>query len=182
MQRWPNVLRIAVRPTAAVVFVMAMGWGTPGLGAASGPGTRPVGGVPALTSVSCGGHRPPVDAPVVDEFRLPDGHYGAGNRGLEYATTPGEPVRAIGAGEVTFAGAVAGRIAVSIRHADGRLSSLTGLASAVVRRGELVARGTVVGTAGALTHLGVREGTRYVDPAPLLCSGRRRAVLVPGPP
>ncbi len=34
-------------------------------------------------------YRPPVDAPVVDPFRPADPNWTSGNRGLEYATTPG---------------------------------------------------------------------------------------------
>ena len=37
---------------------------------------------------------PPVSAPVIDPFRLPFGPYGPGNRGLEYATRPGQPAAA----------------------------------------------------------------------------------------
>src|SRR5690349_10370437 len=73
-------------------------------------------------------YRPPVDAPVVDTFRLPDGPYGAGNRGLEYATSPGDPVRAIGDGLVVFAGPVAGNDAVTVLHPDGLRSSYSYLA------------------------------------------------------
>ncbi len=162
-----------------VVIALVLGSGA-SAGAASEPGARPIDAPTARRTSGCGAYRPPVDTPVIDVFRLPHGHYGAGNRGLEYATSPGRPVRAIGAGRVTFAGAVAGRLAVSVAHSDGRSSSLTGLASLHVARGELVARGSVVGTAGTSIHLGVREGGRYVDPAPLLCGDRRRAVLVPG--
>ena len=39
-------------------------------------------------------YQPPVDAEVVDGFRPPATRFGAGNRGLEYATTPGTEVRA----------------------------------------------------------------------------------------
>ena len=52
--------------------------------------------------------RSPVDAPVSDPFRPPDGTYGAGNRGIEYDTRPGEVVRAAATGTVSFAGAVTG--------------------------------------------------------------------------
>jgi murein DD-endopeptidase MepM/ murein hydrolase activator NlpD len=127
----------------------------------------------------------PVDRPVRDPFRLPAGQYGPGNRGLEYDTVTGDPVRAIGAGRVVFAGPVAGRLVLSVDHPDGRRSSLVGLASLRVAVGDLVARGTTVGAAASGLHLGLREGDRYVDPAPFLSSIRRRAVLVavePAPP
>ena len=174
--------------TGAILFAAQLTVGVPSAGAASEPGARPfgelvdVGGGPAGDPTRCGAHRPPVDGRVIDPFRLPDGPYGAGNRGLEYATVPGTPARAIGAGQVTFAGAVAGRLAVSIRHRDGLISSVSDLASVAVRRGELVARGSTLGTTGERMHLGVREGGRYVDPAALFCGARQRAVLVPGRP
>ena len=41
---------------------------------------------------------PPVDAPVLDPFRLPAGPYGPGNRGIEYDTEPGEIVLAAAGG------------------------------------------------------------------------------------
>ena len=34
----------------------------------------------------------PTTAPVLDPFRLPDGPYGPGNRGIEYATGHDDPV------------------------------------------------------------------------------------------
>lgn len=123
-------------------------------------------------------YRPPVQAPVVDPFRPPDGPYGAGNRGLEYRTTPGTPVRAIGAGAVVFAGQVAGRLVVSIDHPDGLRSSLVGLVSIEVRAGEAVRGGDVVGRAAELLHLGVRRNGRYLDPATLF-DVRGPARLVP---
>ncbi len=175
---WVAIAVLSIVPVLAAVAVA----GASPASASSEPGSRPLGVPVSWSPDRCGAYRPPVDAPVVDHFRLPDGHYGAGNRGLEYGTSPGQSVRAINAGRVSFSGPVAGRISVSIRHPDGRVSSLTGLEVAVVVRGELVARGAVVGTAGARTHLGVREDGRYVDPAPLLCVGRRRAVLVPEGP
>lgn len=128
-------------------------------------------------------YRPPVDAAVVDPFRAPTTPYGPGNRGLEYATVPGAPARSIGAGVVAFAGPVAGRGVVSVDHPDGLRSSLTGLVSIGVHRGDRVASGDVVGTTGAGLHLGVRRGDEYLDPAILFESASTplHAVLVPVP-
>lgn len=128
-------------------------------------------------------YRPPVDAPVTDPFRAPDGPYGAGNRGLEYATSPGSPARAIGDGTVAFSGSVAGRWVVSIVHPDGLRSSLTGLGATSVQVGDVVVGGDVVGTMNASLHLGVRRGEDYIDPASIFAAGGppRHAVLVPVP-
>jgi len=126
-----------------------------------------------------GTYRPPVSRRVRDPFRMEHGPYGAGNRGLEYATESGDVVGAIGAGRVSFAGPVAGRLAVTVLHPDGRRSSVTGLVRVDVAVGELVVRGRTLGVAGVSLHLGVREGDRYIDPATLFTAARRRAVLVP---
>jgi murein DD-endopeptidase MepM/ murein hydrolase activator NlpD len=140
----------------------------------SGSGWRP-GAPPGAVR-----YRPPVEGPVIDPFRPPAGPYGPGNRGLEYATVAGAPAVAIGAGVVVFAGPVAGRGVVSVVHPDGLRSSLTGLVAILVRPGQVVGPGTIVGTTGTRLHLGVRSGDRYIDPAQLFGPGRpRHAVLVP---
>ncbi len=81
-------------------------------------------------------YQPPVDAPVVDPFRVPFGQFGPGNRGLTYDAAPGSPVRASAAGEVVFAGPVAGSLHVTVLHADGLRSSYSFLESVAVRRGQ----------------------------------------------
>lgn len=124
----------------------------------------------------------PVDAPVVDGFRPPPGPYGAGNRGLEYDTTPGQPVHAAASGEVIFAGAVADALHVTVLHRDGRKSSYSFLASVSVSIGDEVAGGDVVGTAADRLHVGVREGDTYVDPAALFGTEVRSVHLVPENP
>ena len=123
--------------------------------------------------------RPPVDAPVVDPFRLPENPYGPGNRGIEYDTEPGDLVRAAAAGAVLFAGAVAGTLHVTVDHGGGLVSSYSYLQRITVRAGTGVARGAVIGIAGERLHFGVRfEGT-YTDPADLIGVRRVRVRLVP---
>ena len=56
---------------------------------------------------------------------------------------PGTPVRAANAGEVTFAGNVAGSLHVVVAHAGGLRTSYSFLATIAVRRGQHVARGDV---------------------------------------
>jgi murein DD-endopeptidase MepM/ murein hydrolase activator NlpD len=121
-------------------------------------------------------YRPPVEAPVTDGFRAPTSVYGAGNRGLEYGTTPGQPVGAIGPGTVVFAGTIAHRLYVTVRHPDGLRSSYSYLSTIEVRVGEVVTVGQRMGTAGTRFHLGVRRGDRYLDPASLFRRGRPRLV------
>lgn len=112
-------------------------------------------------------HRRPVDAPVVDRFRPPPQPWLPGNRGIEYATEPGTPVRATGRGLVAFAGPVAGSLHVTVAHPDGIRTSYSFLAAVHVRVGQAVAGGTVVGTAGARLHVGARRGDAYIDPESL---------------
>ena len=134
---------------------------------------------PSWPAPSPGTYRPPLAAPVVDPFRAPAQRWSAGNRGLEYGVVGGERVHAVALGTVTFAGPVAGRLAVTVLHPDGRRSSLTGLSVVLVRAGDHVVQGTVVGLAARGLHLGVREGDRYVDPSVLFSARPRHARLVP---
>jgi murein DD-endopeptidase MepM/ murein hydrolase activator NlpD len=53
-------------------------------------------------------HAPPVDGPITDHFRAPAARWAAGNRGIDYETTPGEAVLASADGTVEFAGQVGG--------------------------------------------------------------------------
>jgi murein DD-endopeptidase MepM/ murein hydrolase activator NlpD len=127
---------------------------------------------------------PPVDSPVTDPFRAPDCRWCAGNRGIEYGTVAGAPVRAVATGRVSFAGTVAGVTYLVVRDAAGRrvtYGTLTGLRH---RRGDLVVAGTVVGRAAGPFHLGLRVDDRYVDPAPFIgrLAGRPRLVPTSGAP
>ena len=126
-----------------------------------------------------GGYSPPVDAPVVDPFRPPPSPYGSGNRGVDYATAPGDVVRAAADGEVVFAGRVGLSRHVVVLHPDGLRTSYSFLATVTVRRGDRVVRGDGVGTAAARLHFGVRAGERYLDPALLLEGAPPPVHLVP---
>jgi hypothetical protein len=136
-----------------------------------GPAVQAAAGEPPVPS-----HVPPVDAPVADAFRPPEQRWEAGNRGLKYATEPGNVVRASADGEVVFAGAVAGSLHVTVRHPDGLRTSYSFLATVDVRLGQQVVRGDPVGTSGALLHFGARVGDAYLDPASLFADERRERV------
>ena len=126
-------------------------------------------------------YAPPVDAPISDPFRPPPNPYGPGNRGLEYATAFGAPVGAAADGTVTFAGVVAGKRWVTIRHADGVRTTYGPLIEVAVSAGDTVTRGQTIGTAaGALTFT-ARVGEAYVDPASLFDGGPPRVRLIPEP-
>lgn len=174
---------------ASVVVIVLTGSTSLPVGAAADVGGGLIGGPSrhAVVAVPPGGgarggshYSVPVDASVVDPFRVPTGPYGPGNRGLEYLTAPGSVVRSIGAGTVAFAGQVAGRLVISIDHPDGLRSSLVGLAVIDTAAGRRVARGAVVGRAGPTLHLGVRRAGVYLDPATLF-SDPGPARLVPWP-
>lgn len=122
----------------------------------------------------------PIDRPVTDRFRRPLTDWGPGNRGWEFATVPGDPVVSVGPGTVVFAGPVAGRGVVTVAHAGGLRSSVTGLVTVDVRAGQVVEAGTRLGGARAGLHLGFRRGGRYIDPAAVF-GLTPHAVLVPLP-
>ena len=124
-------------------------------------------------------YKPPVDAPVVDPFRPADPDWTSGNRGLEYATTPGTPVRAAAAGEVVFAGPVGDSLHVVVLHDDGLRTSYSFLQLVAVKRGDKVAQGQTVGTTQDRFHFGVRAGDAYLDPALLFGGGPPEVHLVP---
>lgn len=124
-------------------------------------------------------YRPPVDAPVIDGFRPPACPWCPGNRGLEYATVPGDAVHAAASGEVAFAGAVAGSRYVVVAGDDGRRLTYGRLVRIHVVVGDRVEPGQRLASADASFHFGVRVGDRYIDPAGLLGRWRTRPRLVP---
>lgn len=126
-------------------------------------------------------YRPPVDGPVVDGYRPPVSPYAPGNRGLDYATVPGQAVGAAAEGEVVFAGRIGPSGHVVVLHADGIRTSYSFLDTVGVVRGERVVGGQNVGTAGAVLHFGARAGEEYIDPGLLLASGPPQVHLVPVP-
>jgi hypothetical protein len=124
-------------------------------------------------------YQPPVDGLIDDPFRPPPQPWMAGNRGIDYATAPGTPVRAAADGEVVFAGAVGGSLHVTVSHADGHRSSYAFLATVSVASGAPVVAGQVLGTTAGRFHFGIRDaqGT-YLNP--LAFVGAPAARLVPG--
>lgn len=121
----------------------------------------------------------PVAAPVSDPFRRPDCRWCPGNRGIEYGTPPGRPVTAIATGRVSYAGTVAGVVYLVVRLGDGRRVTYGNLRSRTHSVGELVVRGSTIGTTAGAFHLGLREGDAYVDPAPYLGRLVNRPRLIP---
>jgi len=125
-------------------------------------------------------YEPPVEAPVRRGFQQPACRWCPGNRGLDYDTPAGVPVRAIGPGRVTFAGRIGQDVYVTVTHPDGLRSSYAYVGTPVVGVGAAVSTGQVLARTIGPLHLGIRRGDTYLDPAPLLRTARRRPRLVPG--
>lgn len=112
----------------------------------------------------------PVEAPIVDYFRPPSGPYGAGNRGLEYGTRPGQLVVAVADGVVTFAGSVGRNRFVVVAHSPELRSTYAYLDGIDVSVGDNVSGGQRIATAAHHFHLTARLRNVYVDPFRYLTS------------
>lgn len=120
----------------------------------------------------------PVPTPfdVVRGFEAPSSPYGPGHRGVDFATRPGEVIRAAGGGIVRFAGSVAGRGVVVLAHPDTITTEYEPVRP-LVRAGAAVARGQPIGKIdgahGACApdgclHWGAKRDGAYFDPLTLL--------------
>ena len=180
---------------AAVLLLLTLVLGVPaatGAGPAPGPGPVAAGGygwpLPGLDREAGAG--PPRRGTVTRRFDAPPTFYGRGHRGVDLAAVPGTPVLAAGAGVVVFAGRVAGRGVVSVRHPDGLRTTYEPVA-ATVAPGSPVARGSPVGVleaghagcpSAACLHWGLRRPApgaaggreQYLDPLLLVGLGRMR--------
>ncbi|WP_199185623.1 murein hydrolase activator EnvC family protein [Streptomyces carminius] len=155
--------------------------------ARAAPGDGPDGGRPPAARIR------PVPGAVEHGWRPPPARWAAGHRGVDLAARPGDPVRAVAPGRVSFAGTVAGRGVVSVELAGTGAPPLRTTYEPVgarVREGDRVAAGDVVGVleadgfhcpAGCL-HWGLRRGEVYLDPLSLLGPGRSRLLPVLGVP
>lgn len=123
--------------------------------------------------------RRPTPAPVLDPFRMSEGKYGPGNRGIEYETGELDRIVAAARGTVVFAGPVAGSLFVTVDHGDGLESSYGYVGHILVREGQEVASGDLVALSDGPFHFSVRLHGEYVDPEPLFGSRRVVVRLVP---
>lgn len=120
----------------------------------------------------------PVVGPVIRAFDAPDTPYGSGHRGIDIAVAVGTPVLAPASGVVTFAGPVGGQLYVSVDHGNGLTSTCSFLSAVLVRKGDLVAEGSIVAMSGAghvgaivpHMHFGVRSNGTYIDPMSVLAA------------
>ncbi|MFI5718311.1 M23 family metallopeptidase [Nocardia sp. NPDC051750] len=121
--------------------------------------------------------RPAIERP----FDPPEQDWMPGHRGVDLTGSPGQPVYAAGPGTVVFAGRVAGKPVVSIRH-EGELRTTYEPVTPEITVGSRVSRGTQIGVlqpghagcAATCLHWGLRrESTgrakrEYLDPLGLL--------------
>ena len=168
---------LSIATAFALVMLVGLLTAAP-VAAQSGPGGR---GTADRADEAAVAYQAPVDTPVIDGFRPPARPWLPGNRGYEYATFPGQVVRAAADGRVLFAGTVAGTRHVTLLHADGLRTSYSFLATIEVTEGRGVLAGETVGRSATTFHFGVRDpdGT-YLDPELLLgAGGTLRARLAP---
>lgn len=119
----------------------------------------------------------PPPHPVLRPFQAPAAPWGPGHRGVDLGAHPGDPVLAVAAGTVVFAGPLVNRPVVSVDHPNGLRSTYEPV-DPIVTAGQPVHRGQVLGhlatghpdcpAAPACLHWGIRRGSEYLDPLTLL--------------
>ena len=138
-----------------------------------------IGGLVSLVLLSSSCYQQPVHSAVVDPFRAPACAFCPGNRGLEYQPPVGSPVVAAASGVVTFSGVVAGVRYLVVAQTDGRMATYGRLAAVRVAVGEVVQSAEPIAATTERFFFGLRQGDRYVDPAPFLGVAHYRPRLVP---
>ena len=124
-------------------------------------------------------HLVPVEGTIIDPFRPPDQPWLPGNRGLEFETESGSIAVASADGVVVFAGSVAGRYHVTIRHSSRLRTTLAFVAEILVAEGQWVGAGDPVAVVADSVHFTARVDGFYVDPEILLAPHRWTVRLVP---
>ena len=89
---------------------------------------------------------PPLEAPIrlINQYRQPNSDYSAGHRGVDYLVKTGQPVLAPADGIVWFAGKVAQRPLISLKHGNGYLSEFEPVCTDL-SKGEPVFAGQQIG-------------------------------------
>lgn len=128
----------------------------------------------------------PVDGAreVSTAYRAPAHAYGPGHRGMDVGAPLASAVTSPADGVVAFQGMVVDRPVLTIRHADGLVSTFEPLESSL-RPGDTVRQGQEIGrvaagghTAPGALHVGVRRDGVYINPM-LLFDEVPRARLLP---
>jgi murein DD-endopeptidase MepM/ murein hydrolase activator NlpD len=175
--------------TALAAAVMALAPGLAGPGGGADPGRAGCGGGWCWPVTGPGPRGRPE---VLRAFVPPATPWSAGHRGVDLRAGPSAPVRAAAAGEIAFAGRVAGTDVVVVRHAAGLRTTYEPV-RATLPVGTPVAAGGQVGLlTGPLAHCtapclhwGLLRATAYLDPLTLLppsllTAGRSRLLPVYG--
>ncbi len=147
-------------------------------GTAAGTADREPAGAPRRFASLSGGLSAPLAGKVVTRFgRQHDTTFDVTieNRGVEIEAPSGASVKSVGQGEVAFAGAVSGFGNVLIVQHGGGLFSVYGrLESFLVKQGEAVKKGTVVGrlpgspSGKSVLYLELRAGGTAIDPTSVI--------------
>lgn len=166
-----------LRPAATVVAalsVLAL-FGTPADARPASPGwVLPVG-------------PPGGQSEVVHGFDPPEQRWHSGHRGVDLAAAKGADVHAAGSGTVSYAGVLAGRGVVVVRH--GALRTTYQPVTASVRVGAVVNSGDVIGTLSGVgshcrprscLHWGAIVADQYIDPLSLITSTTVRLLPLGG--
>lgn len=143
-------------------------------GAGGGAAAREPAEAPRRFASLSGGLSEPLSGKVVTRFgRQHDATFDVTieNRGVEIEAPSGASVKSVGQGEVAFAGAVSGFGNVLIVQHGGGLFSVYGrLETFLVKQGEAVKKGTVVGrlpgssSGKSVLYLELRAGGTAIDP------------------
>lgn len=116
---------------------------------------------------------------VVRGWEPPATEFGRGHRGVDLAAPPGSVVRAAAAGEVSFAGRVAGRGVIAVEltgTGDPPLRTTYEPVRAMVKKGAEVAAGETLGLLepprahcpASCLHWGLLRAEAYLDPLSLM--------------
>lgn len=109
---------------------------------------------------------------MVQAFVKPSTLYSSGHRGVDFSAPRGTQVYTVAAGQVIFAGMVAGYLFVTIDHGGDIKSTYSYLATRTVKTGDLVTQGQLIGTNSGggpnddanTFHFSMRIKNNYVDP------------------
>jgi hypothetical protein len=122
-------------------------------------------------------------------FAPPATRFGSGHRGVDLPAEAGAVVRAAGAGQVSYAGLLAGRGVVVVVH--GQLRTTYEPVTSLHPVGTRVAAGEPIGrledghlgcASAACLHWGLKRGEEYLDPTRLVDRGPVRLLPVPRGP
>ena len=122
---------------------------------------------------------------MVRRFQEAPTPWGAGHRGVDLAAFVGQPVLAVAAGVVSYAGVIAGRGVLAVRHPGGLRTTYEPV-TPTVSVGAEVGAGQPIAVVSPVPghcwpaiclHWGLIRGSTYLDP--LLLFGLSRPVLLP---